>query len=370
MVALTAPHRPSPRTWVVDEAIDLGLDSAARAIPEGALLLDRLGTLELSRLKGPLSRSAHPTTTPLSPFETPAERLSKGGAPPAVLHQKAYFVLNGQLVRRGISPTSTLETLVENEAVVGRVVAPPDPSTRDAVVYLVRLPDRVVARLWIDGQSRDLSPEGAAASSAVLLSHGSQLLALSIEGRSGMTPLHQRRIQLGPGEPTVGEDEVVWVGGPAERSTELVGLATTAGDFAILPIERGVTDFGLAQVGLTQSGKGTANWRIFPNGLDPAPLAAASLCGDPSVIYAAPIEAKPHATQTISIASVTAEGLGEPQVLAQGNHFRRISVAPIEGGGLVVYATDGHLWGMTIRCPSSSGNSADRNRAPTTASVH
>jgi hypothetical protein len=199
-----------------------------------------------------------------------------------------------------------------------------------------------------------LTPEGAAANSVALVPSASDLIALSLEARTGMAPVHARRVRFGAdGAPKLEPDVVVWVGSSAGAFTELVGVASSSGDVsAFAPMSRDITHFGLVRimVGATPRLEADVAWRTYPNGLDPAPLAAAVICGEPAVIYVRPSEARPRAPQELHLAVLGSDGLGPSEVIARARSFSDVSLAALDRGALVAWVADRRSWATTLRC--------------------
>jgi hypothetical protein len=75
----------------------------------------------------------------------------------------------------------------------------------------------------------------------------------------------------------LGEDAVLFVGGPGDRRTgPAVALGPTGAGLGLLPIAKDVGDFGLALVRIDEPPHvdEPVGWSMYPNGLDPAPVAA------------------------------------------------------------------------------------------------
>ena len=267
----------------------------------------------------------------------------------------AYWISKTRLVRRRIDRISTLDELAR-AARDGTRVSAARAGDRPSAAYIGQGASGLVARLWVEGQAeRELSPEGSAANSVALVTPtASELIAVTLEGRTAMTPVHGRRIQIAKdGSTRLADDVVVWVGSSAQPLTELTALASSAGDvWAFSAIERDITHFGLARirVGSPPSSNAEASWRDYPNGMDPAPIAAANVCGEPVVIFAQPSEARPHAPQELHLAMNRPEALGASQVVARARAFSDVSIAALEAGALISYVADRRTWGLTVRC--------------------
>jgi hypothetical protein len=306
----------------------------------------------VAKLAPHLSSSDKPAKSALGTVARNADEFSPYARGPAVLEGHAYWVSKARLVRRRIEG-GALEVLSPGARDGARVSAARTPA-RAAAAFLAPGSAALVAKLWVEGQGLyDLTPEGAAANSVALVPSGSDLIALSLEARTGMAPVHARRVRFaGDGSPKLDPDVVVWVGSSAGPMTELVGLASGAGIAAFVPISRDITHFGLARidVGATPQNESDVAWRTYPNGLDPAPLAASTICGEPSVIYVRPSEARPHAPQELHLAALQPAGLGPSEVIARARAFADVSLCAIDRGALVSWVADRRTWAATLRC--------------------
>jgi hypothetical protein len=198
----------------------------------------------------------------------------------------------------------------------------------------------------------ELTPEGAAAGTVSLAPTSSGLFAVTLEGRTSMTPVHARKIRFERNAVQLAEDVVVWVGGSAQGSTEVTALSTFDDLWAFVPIERDVTTFALAriEIGSTPTMNATVNWRVYPNGMDPAPVAAARVCDAPTLLYVRPATAEPHAPQELHLAKVGTAGLEPSRVLARGRIFSTVSLAAADKNAIVTYVADHRVWGALVPC--------------------
>jgi hypothetical protein len=226
------------------------------------------------------------------------------------------------------------------------------------VAYVTRPPaadEPARARLWVEGNRRfELTPDGAGASSVALTPQGDSAIALGLDGRSGMTPLHARRLRLLPNRKDVwlGPDQVAWVGGGAQSTTEIA--AATRGDevWAFLAIEQDATHFGLAQIRIGKEPRVDvpASFVPFANGINTSPVAGARICGRQAVVYARPSTAAPFAPQELILAELGPDGLSGGDVVVRAKAFADASLASVEGGGLLAYTADRRTWAASIRC--------------------
>jgi hypothetical protein len=104
------------------------------------------------------------------------------------------------------------------------------------------------------------------------------VIALSLDARVAMTPMHARHLSLEADHAhlQLGTDEVVFIGPLAEPGTvPRLGTSRTAA-YALAAWPREAADFGLSVVALPEALRIDlpAVWSLYKNGLDPAPLAA------------------------------------------------------------------------------------------------
>jgi len=135
---------------------------------------------------------------------------------PALSATHAYWVSKGRVVRRALSG-GDLEVL-SSDARDGTRVAVAGPP--DVVAYITQPVGKQdsLARLRLpDGRKLDLTPEGAAASSVSLTRAGEDIIVSYIDGRSGMTPVHARKLRTKSG--ALDPDVVVWVSGATQGMT-------------------------------------------------------------------------------------------------------------------------------------------------------
>jgi hypothetical protein len=134
--------------------------------------------------------------------------------------------------------------------------------------------------------------------------------------------------------------------------TMIHGIGDDKDTWAILPIERDISRFGLARVHVDESPNPNQEitWRDYPNGMDPAPAATGHLCGKLVAIYARPMAAAPRSPQELHLAAVTAAGLGPSTLIGTSRGFSDVSLASLESGALLVYVADHRTWARRLRC--------------------
>jgi hypothetical protein len=354
-----APPAPSARSEEKDEpplarhdggAIqlsDVGPAGPATATAHGVVMVTKDDQIALARFG---KQGA------LEPVTTAGDAFHAASRGPAVAGDFAYWTARGQLVRRKLAGgvRQSLADDARDGTRVAAAIVGAGKSARAVAAYIANAGDATAARLWIERVGTwTLTPEGAAASSVALAVSGTDAVVVALEGRTGMTPVHARVTDFASATPTLKEDVVVWVAGPAQPLTEIVAVDQAGSIWAFLPLERDITRFGMAQIEIGPEPKMGAGitWRAYPNGADPAPIAAASACQGAAVLYAVPAEAKPGAPQELHLAAIEAGGLGAAQVIARSRAFSNVSLAEAPSGVLVSYVADHRTWATVVRCP-------------------
>jgi hypothetical protein len=163
-----------------------------------------------------------------------------------------------------------------------------------------------VTEAWIESDDEPpvrLSEDGSGATSVALAARGAGILALTVDARAALTAMHgrpvtyDRRLHLG-------EDEVLFVGGPGDRHTAAkLAVVPSGAAHALLPIARDVSDFGLALVTVEDPPRvdEPVTWSLYANGIDPAPLATAVVAGRAWLLRVRPQSAEPRAPQVVEL---------------------------------------------------------------------
>ena len=127
-----------------------------------------------------------------------------------------------------------------------------------------------------DGETTRLSDDGAGATVLRLVPRGDRAVALYLDARMAMLPVHARPMSLRGPALALAEDAVIFVGGPPERGIDLTGAMAGKSLFALIATARETSDFGMATIPVADEPKHDvpATWSLYPNGLDPAPMAA------------------------------------------------------------------------------------------------
>jgi hypothetical protein len=93
-----------------------------------------------------------------------------------------------------------------------------------------------------------------------------------------------------------------------------------------------------------------ASWQLYPNGLDPAPVAAGEVCGRSTAIFVRPTEARPGAAQELVLALLDGERIGNPAALAHARSFADVSLATSDSGAFVAWVGGSRTWALALGC--------------------
>ncbi|HEY6077653.1 MAG TPA: hypothetical protein VIW29_02555 [Polyangiaceae bacterium] len=335
--------------FVLDALNDVGPAAPASAFARGVVMVTRSDELALCKLSAPPSKSKKPAPGLIEPTSQPRDSFWPVARGPAVSATHAYWVSKHRLVRRALAG-GPLEVLASDARDGTRVAVAGEP---DAVAYITQPADKQDSRAKLrlaDGRMLELTPEGSAASSVSLTQMGTDLLASFIDGRSGMTPVHARRLVAKTG--VLEPDVVVWVAGATQGMTEVTSVGHHAGSFLLLPVEKDASHFGLASLalGLEPKMDPPLRWRTYHNGLDRAPTAGATVCGAPVAVYVRPIDARPDAHQELVVSELTAAEIASSEPLATARGFADVSLYPLPEGAILAYVADRRTWSRLIRC--------------------
>jgi hypothetical protein len=358
---------------IIDSLVDVAEAGPATATERGVVMFNRENQLFLAKL-GALGSGARPRRTALAslpgsagPFPLAKAAAVRGGF--------AYWVSKHRLLRGALTTAgapASIEVLGEDARVGTRVGIPVGPTAElervpQVAAYVTRPKEPQAplgAQLWIEGRPAPLplSDEITSTHSVSLIATAQGVAAVFLEARTGMSSLHLRLIQFPPAqapsqttaqEPSLGEDRVIWVGGPSRSSTELLLRPAEAnGALGLMTLERDMTHFGLLTLSiplLAAAPEPEPDWLLYANGIEPAPVAALTLCGRSLVAVARPSSPVPDAPQELVLLELHRRDPA-PIVLARASSFFSISLVAVGRGALLVYVADHRTWGRTLRC--------------------
>jgi hypothetical protein len=175
-----------------------------------------------------------------------------------------------------------------------------------------------------------LSDEGSGATYVEVISRGDSAFALTLDGRTAMTPTHVHVVRALAGKPSLSRDAVVFVGGPAERYTRgRIALAADGAAFVVVPLAHPLEGFGMAVVRL--SDPPTENepvvWSMYPNGLDPAPLAVTRSLSPIRIARVRPSAPEPGASHLLELGELSPAGEFQAKcILAEAAYVKDVEL--------------------------------------------
>jgi len=354
-------------TFIIDTLVDVAAAGPIAATERGIAMFNRDNRLLLARLEAPLEAAPEPRETRVAPLPDEAGPFSLARGP-AVRRGLAYWVSRGRLLGQSLASagSGTALVLAEDARVGTRVAVPVGPSRHQqglpqVAAYIARPGDPeapATAKLWVEGHATSfrLTEDVSSGHSVALAATPRGLQAIFLEARTGMSSVHLRAVSFSKKhEPSLGEDHIVWVGGPARPTTELFTLPSDEPIVrGFLTLERDITHFGLVAVDVPLAPRTEfpidPDWRLYDNGIEPAPFALAEVCGRSVVALARPSSAVPHAVQELVVIDLDAEPHSAPALVARSRAFFDISLASLSGGALLGYVADHRTWARSIRC--------------------
>lgn len=246
------------------------------------------------------------------------------------------------------------EHIVASSRVATRIAAATIGGSHAALAYLAsrQTSEGWVSEAWLsidDEPPLRASEDGSGATAVALGQKGGAILAVLTDARTALTAMHARTISYG--HPLrLGEDSVVFVGGPGDRRTRAaLSVAASGPSWALLPIAKDVGSFGLAIVRIDDPPRvdEPVIWSVYPNGLDPAPVAVATSGAEGSVTWVAlirPRSSEPSSPRVLELGRLVGAGVfatrsvlpttGNPTDVALAvDPFGALWLAWLDGGG-------------------------------------
>jgi hypothetical protein len=204
-----------------------------------------------------------------------------------------------------------------------------------------------VSEAWLavdDEPPVRLSDDGSGATSLALAPRKASVLALMVDARAALTALHVRTVTF-EGHAQLGEDVVVFVGGPGDRrSAAAIALPPSGPAWALLPIARDIGSFGMAVVRVEEPARVDEStlWSMYPNGLDPAPVASVVDGAKTWVARVRPQSPEPGATRVLELGTIGSGGAFAPRdILTAASKLTDVALAADRHGALWVAWLDG-----------------------------
>ncbi|MCL2447758.1 MAG: hypothetical protein FWD17_02295, partial [Polyangiaceae bacterium] len=241
----------------------------------------------------------------------------------------------------------------------GRIAAGLLGGSHAALAYLAsrQTSEGWMSEAWIavgDDPPVRLSDEGSGATSVAFAQRGAAILALLVDARAALTAMHARPVTF-DGRVHLGEDVVVFVGGPGDRRTGAVPLLPPSGPgWGLLPIAKDIGEFGLAVVRLDDPPRvdEPTTWSMYPNGLDPAPIAAVVHRGTSWVARVRPETAQPGSARFLELGTVGGAGAFDSvaRIKTHGSPSDVALTADLHGALWVAWVDPTGSWGVRLAC--------------------
>ncbi len=166
---------------------------------------------------------------------------------------------------------------------------------------------------WVvldEGDPVRLSDDGSGATFVELGSRGSSVIAMYLDARAAMVPIHERMITLKNGAIELSKDHVVAVGGSPERGIAGDIATSPKQTFFLIPMPEDSLTFGMATIKLSDPPKDDEKmtFSMYPNGLDPAPLVATVGEAPIRVARVRPLDKAPTAPRGLELGTLGDDG--------------------------------------------------------------
>jgi len=294
-----------------------------------------------------------------------------GYAVPCALAGESVFCADRSGAVHQAARDGSGDRIVGSSRTGSRIAAAPLAGTHTVLGYLAsrQTSEGWVSEAWVvvdDAAPVRLSEDGSGATSLALSQRGAAVLALYVDARAALTAMHARPIKLEGAAAQLGEDAVVFVGGPGDRRTSGALVApppqpglNTPGDpaWALLPIAKDLA-FGLALVRLDDPPHvdEPVSWSMYENGLDPAPVAGTHTAGHPWAARVVPHDASPQAARQLELGSIGAAGaFTAHEIIPTTGKPSDVSLAGDAQGALwLAWVDGGGSWLERLVCPVPS----------------
>ncbi len=331
------------------ELFDLGPAAPISAAPNGVYFVTRNSRLFFAQRTG----------QKIKEISAPKELFFRYGAGPALTERHAYWINRHDELMQANLKTGEVKSIFY-PAQGGRRVSALSVKGRDVVAFMKDVETRPIGMIWAEGgELNQLSPDGSHATSIRLVPGSPHPLAIFMEGRMNMTPVHIRTVRVTKRRVTLTPDEVVWVGPGSASLTELFAMAQPNNHaMTFLATAKNISDFGIAHFDIDARGTEVLDptWLPYKNGIDPAPVAGDKFCGSDYVLFSRPTERAPRSPQELRVSELLNGKLGASELLVRSRAFNEISISPLDRnnrkkGALLAWTADHRSWAMILSCP-------------------
>lgn len=194
-----------------------------------------------------------------------------------------------------------------------------------------------------------LSEEGSGATFISLIERKHDVLAMYIDARVAMTPLHARSLTSDGGKIKLGRDSVVYVGdGSDRRSSGAIAWAGKGPAYLMMPTTSLEGKFGVVAVRADDEPKDDAPSVHSPYAKEirPIPIAATVGVNPVRILRIRPVSAEAEAWKVLELGHLDENGVFKPQCnLLESRSFSDVSIAVDEKGQVwIVYSSADGTW--------------------------
>jgi hypothetical protein len=200
-----------------------------------------------------------------------------------------------------------------------------------------------------------LSDDGSGATGIDLASRGNSALALVLDARTAMVPVHARTVGEKDGKLDLGKDVVVDVGGAPERGIAGHIAVSPARTLFLVPMSEDALSFGMSTILLSDPPKEQEPKRfsLYPNGLDPAPLATTRGTSPIRVARVRPLDKNPGSQRALELGALADDGTFTSHgIIVVGKNISDLDIAVDSFGATwVLYGDAADTWLERRQCP-------------------
>jgi hypothetical protein len=295
--------------------------------------------------------AAIPAITAAAPGRESAEGGTAAGYPvPCVVAADRFFCPDHTGAVHRTNADGSGDHLAASSRSGSHVSAATLAGTHAALGYLAsrQTSEGWVSEAWLavdDELPLRLSEDGSGATSLVLAQRGGSIVATSVDARAALTTLHVRPVTF-EGHTQLGESVVVFVGGPGDRRTAAaVAFPPTGVAWALVPIAKDIGSFGMAVVRVDEPAHvdEPVQWSMYPNGLDPAPVAVTLVGGVSWVARVRPEDASVGSPRAVELGVIGADGVfvSRGSLVTGATKLTDVALASDREGALWVSWVDG-----------------------------
>lgn len=200
-----------------------------------------------------------------------------------------------------------------------------------------------------DGPSILLSEEGSGATFVTLMARGNDALAMYIDSRVALTPMHARTLSVADGKLKLGRDAVIFMGGGGDRrQTGAMAWSGKGPAYALIATTDHDNKFGMAAVPIGDEPKDDtpAVWSHYPKEITQAPIAATVGVSPTRVVRVRPVSAEEGSWRVLELGHLDDGGHFRPLCnLVESRSFTDVAIAVSPAGSIwIVYTSADGTW--------------------------